>query len=212
MLISHSHRFIFIHVYKNAGSSIKHALADYNYKTYGSTGWVDKWRFVLGLYPKHFSQDYPGHVKSVELKEKMDNEVFSTYFKFAVVRNPFDWQVSLYNYARMDTSHHQHELTKSFGSFDEYFEWRVNGNFSLQSDFVCDSAGDLLVDRVLRFERLGEDFKDVCDYLNINGKGLPHRNISKEGDYKQYYSPDSANMVRQNFGLDFEVFGYFKKL
>ncbi len=37
MLISHSHKFIFIHVYKVAGTSITKALAQYaeNGETYG---------------------------------------------------------------------------------------------------------------------------------------------------------------------------------
>lgn len=213
MIISHHKKFIFIHIYKNAGSSVKHALANYNYYDLKTAGWMDKLRYISGNYPKIFSSQFPGHITCENLKEIIPAKVFNNYLKFAIVRNPFDWQVSLYNYALKDPRHHEHELTKSFKSFDKYLEWRIDGNFSLQSDFIYSKDGELLVDEILKFENLDVDFKRVLKKLDIREEIiLPQHNQSSDKPYRAYYKGFSENSVIDTFKEDFENLDYSTSL
>src|ERR1041385_6447800 len=110
MLISHSKRFLFIHNYKVAGTSVRDTLGKYSSLSYACSSFADKVRFTLGIYPPIFSNDFHGHVHAAELKKRIPEKVFSAYFKFGFARNPWDWQVSLYTYALNLPPHHPHEL------------------------------------------------------------------------------------------------------
>ena len=68
----------------------------------------------------------PTHVSAQEVIKKLGKETFDLNFSFAIVRNPSDWQVSLYHFMRKDPKHHQHELAKRFKNFENYLEWRCN--------------------------------------------------------------------------------------
>src|SRR5690606_20911543 len=83
-------------------------------------------KIKLGITPKVFVHDYPGHITANDFRSQIPKSIFEEYFKFAFVRNPWDWQVSLYEYARQSPTHHEHVLTNSFKNFDDYIEWRVN--------------------------------------------------------------------------------------
>ena len=83
---SHSKKFIFFHLYKVAGCSLVNAIAPF----------------------ADFRSEHP-HTKPFEvLADPEGKKLFEEYYTFAFVRNPWDWQVSLYEFMRGDDSHFQH--------------------------------------------------------------------------------------------------------
>ena len=203
MIISHSHKFIFIHIYKVAGTSIGDALRGYAH----FPSKVNKAKSFLGMAPNIFCNDFYGHIKANDLKEKIPAKIFDGYFKFAFVRNPWDWQVSLYHFALQTPKHHQHELIKNMESFDEYIEWRVNKELRLQKDFIYDEE-NLLVDYVGHLENIEQDFSEICNYLNVREVHLSTRNKSKHRNYRDYYTEYSKKLVEEAFAKDIEAFKY----
>jgi hypothetical protein len=162
MLLSVKKRFIFVHVYKVAGESIKAALAPY-----ATPPLIDRLLSKTGvttstMQTHHLAQQVAKHATAAEVKAGLPADIYDTYFKFAFVRNPWDWQVSLYHYALRDKYHIHHDITVAMSGFDEYIEWRVFKERRLQKDFVIDQEGNLIVDFVGRYERLAEDFDAVC--------------------------------------------------
>lgn len=208
MLISHSKKFIFIHVYKVAGTSVNQAMGRYCLYSSSVRNPITKLKIALGVYPEIFVKDFPGHITAAELKKRIDAKIFNGYFKFAFVRNPWDWQVSLYHYALQDKTHHQHELTKAFGSFERYLEWRVQDDLRLQKDFVMDDQNNLLVDYIGKMENLQNDFDVICNRIGVPKKTLPHANRSSRGNYEKYYTPRTRDMIKEYFREDIEAFGY----
>lgn len=206
MIISHQKKFIFIHNYKVAGTSIKNSLKRYNNKSFLRSTNSDKVRFIFGLYPRIYSSSFPGHMKAIELKKELPPKIFDDYFKFGFVRNPWDWQVSLYTYMLKLESHHQHELIKSMKSFDEYIDWRVHNDLHLQKEFFY-ADDECLMDYVGKMENLESDFTAVCEKVNIVAE-LPHLNASRKDDYLKYYSKESFTMVSQAFEDDIKLFEY----
>jgi hypothetical protein len=215
--ISHSHKFIFIHTYKAAGSSIRRAIEPYVYPNRVKRK-VYKWTNLLlntlgakepyksSVLPQRF-KIYPVHIQARELKKWVSPELFDTYYKFAFVRNPWDWQVSLYHFILNTPHQFQHELIKSFKDFDAYIQWRVEHEVRLQKDFVTDESGQSIVDFIGRFENLDEDFSKLCRKLNIKAR-LPHINVSTHRDFRTYFSDRSAELIANAFKEDIEYFGY----
>lgn len=208
MLISYSHKFIFIHIYKVAGTSIRDTLRPYSYDP--DVFLPARLLRKLGLHNVvrlRFLEKLDGHATAQQIKEALPLKIFDEFYKFAFVRNPWDWQVSLYHFALRDTSHHQHELTKSLGSFEKYVEWRVNEDMHLQKDFVVDGNGKLIVDFIGRYESLERDFKKVCQRFGIE-YNLPHLNQTPRKSYTSYYTPETIEVIAKAFKEDIEFFGY----
>ncbi len=199
-MISYSHRFIFIHIYKVAGSSIRKALEKY-------TQILPLNRLLIKLGIQNPYEAFSHHAKAKDFKARLSRKLWNRLYKFAFVRNPWDWQVSLYYYMLQEPSNHQHNLIKEMRSFDEYIEWRVSQDLHFQKDFVTDDNGELIVDFVGRYENLLEDFHFVCQNLGINAK-LPYINKSKHEDYRKYYNRHTIKLIEEYFQEDIEFFKY----
>jgi hypothetical protein len=129
------------------------------------------------------------------------------YFSFAFVRNPWDWQVSLYLFVRRRAPHRQHSELSKLDTFDEYIRWRCSEDVHFQRDFIFASDGTQLVNFIGRYESLDKDFKSVCDRIGIQSS-LPRLNVSKERPYQDYYTPETVELVRRTFSADIDLFGY----
>jgi len=205
MLLSYDHRFIFIHNYRVAGTSIRKSLEKYVKRPLLRR--IFKEMGVGNKLSHHKWKTFPAHIKAKELRRILPAELYDTFYKFAFVRNPWDWQVSLYHYMLKNKSHRQHRFISAMESFDEYIVWRVNEGKVLQKDFVTDSEGTMIVDFVGRYESLSKDFLQVCKVLNINAS-LPHINKSPHRNYRSYYRAETRSLVEENFRADIELFGY----
>jgi hypothetical protein len=137
----------------------------------------------------------------------MGEKNFRSYFSFAFVRNPWDWQVSLYTYALKNPSHFQHDFTNKLDGFPAYLDWRCANDIHFQKDFIYSQDGKLLVNFVGKYEHLDADFREVCGRIGISAS-LPRLNISKEKPYQKYYTPETVELVRKTFAPDIEAFGY----
>lgn len=216
MLISYSHNFIFFHVTKAAGTSVKNALQEYaqepeHFKIKRPPKTVDG-------KPNPFYEMWEAslwHAKAREVKKHLTEEVYNKFYKFAFVRNPWDWQVSYYHFILKETTHIRYELVKSMkGGFEEYLEWVIatknpfpKGATKLQKDIITDYDGKLIVDFIGRYETLAEDFDRVSQMLNLN-VSLPHLNSSSHRDYRTYYNDRTKKLVEDYFQEDIELFGY----
>ena len=210
MFISHSKKFIFIHNFKVAGSSIRDALNSYNTLSFKESSFFDKVRFLFRIYPNIYFDQFPWHIKAREVKDKIPENIFKEYYKFGFVRNPWDWQVSLYTYIMKTEGHYQHKLIKSMKGFDEYIDWRVNKYLQLQKDFFFDNDV-CLMDFVGKMENLNEDFAIIKAKTGIKSE-LSHLNSSRPKDdrFIKYYSQKSVDLVYEAFKEDIKLFNYSK--
>ncbi|MEM9830579.1 MAG: sulfotransferase family 2 domain-containing protein [Bacteroidota bacterium] len=209
MLISHSNKFIFIHNYKVAGTSIKDALLPYSSVSKEKSSLSQKLRHLLGNYPKIYSADFPAHINTKELREQLPNTTFQDYYKFGFVRDPWDWQVSLYTYMLKSQKHPQHKFIKKMNSFEEYINWRVNDEVRLQKNVFYD-GDECLVDFVGKMETLNSDFSKICNRVEVDAS-LPHLNRSRsEVSHLKYYNQKTVDLVYEAFLDDIQTFGYKK--
>jgi hypothetical protein len=206
MLISKKHNFIFVHIYKNAGTSIRSALKPF---TLSRWQWKGHKLFKKAGISSPFFDPQPlhGHVKASEIIDSLGREKFNSFFSFAIVRNPWDWQVSLYNYMLSLKTHHQHEVVKELGNFEEYIKWRCENEVRYQKDFIYSENNDLLVDYVGRFEDLNAEFNKICSHIGIS-TSLPKHNVSNTKPYQHFYNDETKELVRRAFEPDIKLLEY----
>lgn len=102
MIISHSHKFIFIKIPKTAGTSIVNHLGPYLNEEMRNPSLGDHERIRDTLVGKvNEKKIYRPGIISIS-KENNLNQHFdiNDYFKFAFVRNPWDVRLSRYFYLR----------------------------------------------------------------------------------------------------------------
>lgn len=208
MLISHSKRFIFIHIYKVAGESIKQALCPFDF--HPNKILINRVLKKIGL-PYEVSpygqRKYPEHITALELRRNLPKKYFENYFKFAFVRNPWDWQVSNFHYGLKKKDLPSHNLFKNMKSFQEYIEWKVVNDKKLQKDFVCDEEGNIIVDYIGKMESIDKDFNHICNRLDINVR-LPHINKTSHPNYNTIYNDQTRKLIEFHFKEDIQLFDY----
>jgi len=206
MLISLEKAFLFVHVPKTAGSSITSTLKEFS---------VPKNRTLTRRLTSHlpFAENAAyvylrTHDTAVHARKKLGAIQFNALFKFAVVRNPYSHAASYYRFLRQRPNHPHHEKIKSM-TFIEFLEDRANTRKRIdQSFYVSDASGNIIVDRLLRFENLAFEFSCLCDELDIPALDLPKRNITVEMESAATYCTKSRNLVESIYKRDFENFGY----
>ena len=157
----------------------------------------------------------PRHAKIVAAYEILPREFFNQLFKFTFVRNPWDLQVSSFHHIRRERPHLLHGYD-NFADFLRYkldpdrpYQYHIDTSMELQSDYLVDLHGRILVDFIGRFESLNEDFALICQRIGIPKPSLAHRRKAGDrGDYRSYYNDQTARLVADRFRQDIEMFDY----
>jgi hypothetical protein len=215
MLISHSYRAIFVHIQRTGGNSI---------------------RRIFNEMDSHALQDIPipseknrlKHCFISDIHAAVDDELFSTYTKFAIVRNPFDRLFSWYSMFKHNTIAKSEmaggvQRTAMLGNavesavdpyletFESFLSMPNRGLFERFYDNQIDYLqldGKLAVDVVLRFENLNNDFNALAQKLNFPVQ-LPVVNQSiRTQNYPHAYNSTTQQIVTDRFSRDLEYFSY----
>tara|TARA_X000001036_G_scaffold439146_1_gene489159 strand:- start:3123 stop:3764 length:642 start_codon:yes stop_codon:yes gene_type:complete len=210
-MISHSHKFLFVHATKTGGTSIEHALDEYN-ATGSSKKSNREWTGRhgspnCGPFGRHsFLNDYIDHPKN---KFSIPKESLGDYFKFSFARNPW---ARIFSHYRMFKRNGPYVATESIQSFVKFYclkphaGWRSR-NFAPVLDHVF-LDGSVGVDFIGKFENFEADFQYVCDKIGIPAPKLPHVNKSKVNNYVDYYNEESVEIVAKKYAKDIDYFGY----
>lgn len=215
MLLSLKHRFLFVHIAKTGGTSVRAALQGLR--------WRDPWYLAAflcsrlsGLSGHRIATKLPRHAKAVAARELLPREFFDSLFKFAFVRNPWDLQVSSFHYIRRERPHY----LGGHNEFEGFLRWKldperpyqyhVDTSIELQSDYLVDLHGKVIVDFIGRYESLEQDFAEACRRIGIAQPSLPHQRqaTDREQDYRSYYTDETAELVAAHFRPDIDLLGY----
>lgn len=178
-MIGRTNKFVFVHIYKTAGTSIRSALRDAGDQLSIRQRVANKFCRILHrdelfkLPPQLWK-----HAGALEYRAFL-GEKWYQYFKFSIVRNPFDWQVSIYEYIRQTPSHYLHEFCNTV-SFLAYLQSQVFETMRSQTDFLYDEEGFCHVDMVARLESLDTDFPEILSQIGLETKSLQHLNFSSK--------------------------------
>lgn len=181
--------YVFIHNPKTGGTSIRGMLGD-------RATWRD---------PK-------AHLSAEEMRGKIcvdeqNTAAWNKAFKFAFVRNPYDW-VEIYRVEVMQyATHPMHSTSLNPVKWAEAFsmacaeEREVSvGKMLFQSEIV----GRDILDEIFRFEQFNWSCMRIQNILGIDVP-IPHSNAK---EYEPVRDPEYRSVIRELFAVDFERFGY----
>ena len=77
----------------------------------------------------------------------------------------------------------------------------------LQTSYVCDADGNVIVDFIGRFESLNADFTSVSRRLGLE-LSLPHLNRTQHLPTSEAFEPEVEARIRQLWAVDFAMLGY----
>lgn len=180
-MISHKYKCIFIHLGRTGGTSIEFA--------FGKT--------IIGP-EKH----WPPKIMKIKYKDYWDE-----YYKFTVIRNPYDWVVSRY-FHNKQINYEWYEKTFNIDirqlSFLDFLK-------TLKSSKINYYLGDLNeIDYIIKFEELQKGFDFVCNQIGKPRKLLEKKEHTIHEPYKNYYGKDEIEIVNEKFRGWYETFGYEK--
>lgn len=189
MILSHDKHFIFYHVPKTAGSAITVALAPYSiYK-----------HIKPNIEKINWQADF--HIDGSLHRRAKDNIQYLNYYKFAFVRHPFTRILSRWGKHRREIDFENYILDDGFAS-DLIWD---------QKQLLCDDQGQLLVNFVGKYEYLNDDWKLICNMIDIPFIPLPSINIGIQAqlsDCKNYYTPEMESIMLEVYEDEMKLFNY----
>jgi hypothetical protein len=203
MLVSESHRFLFVHVQKTAGTSLTTALAPHALSPPG--GRLNKLLSDLGLQRNWRKTFLRKHANLRKAQQVLPAEVYGGFCKFAFVRNPWGRLVSWYHFVQALPSHADCRPGEPFADFARRF---IAKDRRSQWWMITDRDGKMGLDFVGRFESLEDDVARLGERLNLPGLAMPAGSGSKPRDYRPAYDDKLAEEVQAAWRTEIEAFGY----
>lgn len=197
MTINHEKKLIFIHIPKNAGTSIIKAMGIENI-------FFDK---TIEEYKEHYE------------------EYWKVYKKFTVIRDPIDRFISAYKFARMKESgwfsatgeeglekHEHYELCNSM-DINEYTSYiyknpeKFNRWIIPQTFIISNKNNEVEIDYFVRYENLLEDLK------KIGIEKIEKLNFSKiDNENLVQVTKKSKKMLYEIYEVDYRNFSYHNNM
>lgn len=228
MIISHKNKFIFLKTNKTAGTSIEIALSKFcdhkdiitpityedekirnKFGFYGPQNYLlpiseykfkDILKFLIKLKRK---KKFYNHISALEIKELVSFEVWKKYLKFCVERNPWDRAISLYY------NLYEKEPRPSIAEFvnsDSLLILKKRG-FNLYT-----IGGQIVVDKICRFENLSEDLEEIRRALELPEKlDLPRAKSRFRKDHRSYrdlLGKKEKKRIFELFSHEIRLMGY----
>ncbi|MEO9965630.1 MAG: hypothetical protein ABJF11_07575 [Reichenbachiella sp.] len=196
-------KFIFIHNYKVAGTSLRQSFAAH----INTSEWlINNLLYYLGIKKIGKYIGVKKHARALDVKSAL-GEDYKKYFVFGLVRNPWDWEVSRYHYQLKNTKHFRHKFVKDLKSFEDYIRWRDTHNRT-QLSFFADDSGELLVDYIGKIEELDKFYATLESKLGVKLSKYELNKSRESNEYRQFYNDETKEVVERIYKQDIDTFGY----
>jgi len=215
-MISHTLKYIFIHIPKTGGNSLQTFLIDSSSNVVKGKG--NEWGPTEGL--SVFPEKDVKHPEDWEIKHEDINYYYryysyglvDNYIKFSIIRNPYDRAISHYFFRKgrefpdFDKKEFISWLTKAqlFNPNEKHVVANVQKN---QIDYLM-FGGKMSMDYIIKFENLKEDLNKIPFIKNMDLTDYPHLNASKRNNYRDYYDDETKSLVEKIYKKDLDYFKY----
>ncbi|CAN5557895.1 hypothetical protein BH11ACT8_BH11ACT8_35310 [soil metagenome] len=199
MIVSDSHKLLFVHVQKTGGVTLTNLLKSQ----------LDDVRSVSKR-----------HAPLRKILQKEPELV--EYWTFGFVRNPWDRMVSWWS---MIENWKNWSERKDLSTDDRWNEmWRTAMEYQSFEQFVTEGPPQFIrlrrnqidylrapgrkADFIGRTENLDHDSRFALEHFGLSTEGLGHDNKSKRVGYRDYYTATTRDLVGEVFAKDIAEFDY----
>ena len=188
-MINHQHKFLFIHIPNTGGSSIE---SQFNYKE---------------------NKEKNKHWNLNDWKKILDPDIFDEYFKFAFVRNPWDYMISKYKNVWFTNKHPGGPIGERAGKPLKYFLEHYKTPAHERGETFYDYFDPEQMDFIGRFENRENDLGYISKKIGATIDSKIHQRKIQMLDknkkhYTEYYDDETREIVAERYAKDIEYFGY----
>jgi hypothetical protein len=215
MLISHKHKFITVDIPKTGTRSLRETLTSME-------GVTD----VLGK-PYNSDDILKQHAPILDIEQGFRENGwlgFNSYYKYSVVRNPWDRYFSFFTYYKMKADEYSEsapyptDMARKQGKMaSELFRrktpsqvlWTLIKQQPAHAHFLLDTNSECQFNRITLFENLKTGFEEFCYDIGIELPDLKHANKSTKSTIKEdIYTQELIDMIAEKEKWVIERFNY----
>lgn len=157
-----------------------------------------------------------------QVRARISPSIWNSYYKFTVERNPWDKVISRYFHSK-SVYEDKYNKPLSYENFWVHFlkqlktpwetpAWGSPAPYNLPR-YQDPVNGDLLVNRILRYEDLNNELSSVCSQLGIPFEGvLTTRAKShyrrEKAPHTEFFSPSQMHQISKVFAGEINLMGY----
>jgi len=215
MLVSHRKKFIYTKTVKTAGTSVesyfeRYCMAEGEWEfTHHREQHVSVDGIIGARGPEAGSNEWYNHMPAVDIRNKVGQKSWDNYFKFCVIRNPFDRLVSMFFFRK------EKGLIDIKGFVDPiegFKEWITKG-VPVPDREQYEVEGNVCIDYFIRYENIEEGIKFVCDKLAVpfEPARIPRLKAGIRDqaiDLRRFYSEEIIQSVQKLYEFEINEFGY----
>jgi hypothetical protein len=220
MLISHQHRFIYMKTLKTGGTSVEIYFERYCVdpskefqERHEREAEVSKWGIVgARQYRAVGERRWYNHMPAGLVLAQIGPELWSDYYKFCVIRNPFDKLVSSFWHAlpgsvRLELAHTGFDTVRN-----RFEEWLETTDHPMDRN-IFTIRDQPVMDRFVRYEELERQLALVCQDLKLPwdpsrlGRFKSGARLRSE-PYGEYYTQKGVRRVQELYRWELENFRY----
>lgn len=228
MIINSTHRFIFIHIPKTAGTSVTSILSQYTELRDLEVGGTEFGESIQPYYKKRFGVGK--HSSAQDILRLLGQNTWDDYVSFTLVRNPFFRAISTFYFLKKwgGGSVKFNEKMARVDTFQEFIRSKIwnetNGPddiFLPQAHWITSPQNPtlILVKHVGKVESLEECLPNIVKLIPTicenNIENIPKLNQSVEGSPQNLYfeelnslSNSEVEIIINKYRVDFNLFNY----
>lgn len=223
-MISHEHKFIFIHIPKCAGTSVESYFGHLTDNT--GRGGQDHRPIRLLQTPIPYLQAFSTAENRFCLARRLYHACrlhsnprnrrtltaaqYECYFKFAIIRDPWSRVYSWYRNVMRDPLHLKKygiERSMDFYTFLDRFGGR--GMLAPIDFWLKEFDGNVRLDALIKIGSLATEFPEICENFGVKNAYLPLKNQAEENvSLEEVYDVEGRKKIEEIYCAEIRRYGF----
>lgn len=222
MLVSHRYRFIQTKTRKTGGTSVESYFEPFCMRDgeWSQQHFREEYTSAAGIVghrgppARARAARWWNHMPAWLIRERLGEEMWHSYFKFCVIRNPFEKAISAYYHSKLLRTKEPDRRPACWSEDDPqlFEEWLEHDRLPTDRDVFC-IDGRFALDDFIRYENLLADMQRVCERLGVSwdARRLPMFKAGfrpREAAAERLYTLRSRELVAGISEFELRYFGY----